>query len=105
MHVSEDRRRVALVTTTIHVPRCLEGYLENAERHGHAERLAVVVVGDRKSPPETGAFLGELRARFPSEVIWLDIEAQRDYLRRWPERFGHRVENKDLFGAPTGDGA
>jgi hypothetical protein len=84
MRVSEDRRRVALVTTTIHVPRCLEGYLENAERHGHAERLAVVVVGDRKSPLETGVFLGELRARFPSEVVWLDIEAQRDYLRRWP---------------------
>ncbi|MHC4861536.1 MAG: hypothetical protein ACYTDY_15755, partial [Planctomycetota bacterium] len=81
---TSDTRPTALVTTTIHVPECLDGYLENAERHGHAERLTVVVVGDRKTPPETGRYLEDLGRRFPAEVVWLDVSAQRDYLHRWP---------------------
>lgn len=80
----DDRRRVALVTTTIHVPRCLEAYLANAERHGHAERVSVSVVGDRKTPAETAGFLQELGRRFPSSIRYLDVPAQQALLRRWP---------------------
>jgi hypothetical protein len=48
------RRKIALVTTTINVPKCLTGYVENAARHGYADDLTVIVVGDRKTPAETG---------------------------------------------------
>jgi hypothetical protein len=79
-----DRRKVALVTTTIHVPRCLENYLANAARYGRSEQVSVIVVGDRKTPWETGDFLEELGRRFPSRVCYLDLAAQETLLRHWP---------------------
>jgi hypothetical protein len=79
-----DRRRVALVNTTIHVPRCLENYLANADKHGYADRLSVVVVGDRKTPWETADFLQELGQRYPSRITYLDVASQESLLRRWP---------------------
>jgi len=79
-----DTRKIALVTTTIRVPECLDGDLENAQRHGHAERVDVVVVGDRKSPPATADFLAKLDARHPGRVVWMDVDDQRAFLRRWP---------------------
>ncbi|HZT81427.1 MAG TPA: hypothetical protein VFA26_14450, partial [Gemmataceae bacterium] len=87
MHAPEptaDRRKVALVTTTIHVPRCLEAYLENADRHGHGEQVSVVVVGDRKTPAETADFLKELGRRHPARITYLGVEEQQKLLRRWP---------------------
>src|SRR5512138_1475860 len=80
-----DSRKIALVTTTINVPRCLAGYVENAAAHGYGDRLSVIVVGDRKTPPETGAFLAELGKALPSgRVAWLDVPAQQAFLRKWP---------------------
>jgi hypothetical protein len=78
------RRKVALVNTTIYVPRCLEHYLANAERHGHIDDVILIVVGDRKTPREAGEYLRDLGRRFPAQVIYLDVEAQRAMLRRWP---------------------
>jgi hypothetical protein len=83
MH-APDHRKVALVTTTIHVPRCLEGYLANTAKYGQAERLSVIVVGDRKTPWETGDFLEELNRRFPARIVYLDLAAQETMLRHWP---------------------
>ena len=79
-----DKRNAALVTTTINVPRCLTAYLENAERFGHGERLSLIVVGDRKTPAETGEFLQGLRKRFPAKITYLDVPGQETLLRRWP---------------------
>jgi hypothetical protein len=79
-----DRRRVALVNTTIHVPRCLENYLANAAQYGHAEQVSVIVVGDRKTPAEAGEFLRDLSHRYPSRITYLDLPAQQKLLRRWP---------------------
>ncbi len=78
------RRKVALVNTTIYVPRCLEHYLANAERHGHIDDVTLIVVGDRKTPREAAEYLRELGRRSPAPVVYLDVEAQRAMLRRWP---------------------
>src|SRR5262245_21715179 len=83
MHAA-DHRKITLVTTTVHVPRCLESYLANAARFGHGDRLSVIVVGDRKTPWETGDFLEELNGRFPSRLKYLDLGAQETLLRKWP---------------------
>lgn len=80
----DDRRRVAVVTTTIHVPRFLAEVLQNAETFGHGEQLGLVVVGDRKTPGEVGTFLAELNRRHAAEVTYLDLPAQQTLLRRWP---------------------
>jgi hypothetical protein len=79
-----SRRRTALVTTTIHVPRCLTAYLENVERHGHGEDFSVIVVGDLKTPPEIADYLRDLGRRFASRVTYMDVPAQKKLLRRWP---------------------
>ncbi len=79
-----DRRRVAVVTTTIHVPRFLAEVLQNAEANGHGEQLSLVVVGDRKTPPDVGRFLRDLDRRYPAAVTFLDVPAQQKLLRRWP---------------------
>ena len=80
----DDRRRVAVVTTTIQVPRFLSEVLENAETHGHGEQLSLIVVGDRKTPREVGEFLAELDRRHPAKVTFLDIPDQQKLMRRWP---------------------
>jgi hypothetical protein len=80
----EDRRSVALVTTTIRTPRFLEGALENADRYGHLPRLRIIVVGDRKTPGEVGGYVSQLGRRYGVDVVYLDIAAQRRFLRRWP---------------------
>ena len=79
-----DTRKVALVNTTINVPKCLETYLENAARHGHNKRLSLIVAGDNKTPVETGAFLVEIGKKFGVTVKYLDVPAQKEMLRRWP---------------------
>lgn len=80
----DDRRAIALVTTTIRRPQFLEGALENADRYGHRDRLRIVVIGDRKTPPDVGDYVSELGRRFAVEAIYLDMAAQRKFLRRWP---------------------
>lgn len=80
----EDRRRVALVTTTIHVPRLLGDMLENARRHGHLEQVGLVVVGDRKTPSEVGAYVADLGQSFGIRAVYLDGASQQQLLCRWP---------------------
>lgn len=80
----DERPRIALVTTTVHVPRCLEDYLKNAQRHGHADRLTVIVVGDHKTPAKTAGFLKRLGRRYTARVQYLDVAKQKAMLRRWP---------------------
>lgn len=75
---------MALVTTTIHVPRFLADVLQNAEQYGHGERLSVIVVGDRKTPPEVGDFLAELNGKYAANINYIDVPAQQQLLRRWP---------------------
>jgi len=82
---TDDRRKVAVVTTTINVPCLFKDMLENADSHGHGDQVTVVVVGDRKTPPAAVEFLAELSSRHPAEVEYLDLDAQRELLRPFPE--------------------
>ena len=80
----DDKRKVTLVTTTINVPRFLAEVLENAETNGHADQLSIVVVADRKTPPEVGEFLSDLDKKHPAKVTYLDMSDQKKLMRRWP---------------------
>jgi hypothetical protein len=81
---SGGRRKIALVSTTINVPGCLTGYVENAARHGYADDLTVIVVGDRKTPPETGNYLADLGRLHPGRITYMDVPGQQAFLRKWP---------------------
>ena len=85
---SRAARRPALVTTTIHVPEALEAYAADAVRSGHRDAL-FVVVGDRGTPPEAGAWCRRLAAASGLEVRYLGVEDQEDYLGAYPELRAH----------------
>lgn len=78
-----DQRKVALVTTTIHVPVCLGQYVENAAQHGRANQVEVIVVGDRKTPNETAGYLADLGRKSGVRVTYLDMHDQAKLLRPW----------------------
>jgi hypothetical protein len=67
--------RTAIVTTTINVPTFLKGYADNIEKYGN-EDVIFVVVGDKKSPPETRAFCETI-----PNCFYLDIAHQYAYMR------------------------
>jgi hypothetical protein len=79
---------LALVTTTIYVPRSLQAYLDNAAEHGHRD-LMVVIAGDKKTPPETRAFCETLSASSGVPVHFLDVSDQDAYLEKTPELKAH----------------
>ena len=79
-----DRRNVAVVTTTIHVPRFLDELLANSQCHGHGGQVSCVVVGDRKTPADVADYLAEMARRHAAKVTYLDVPAQQKLLRRWP---------------------
>ena len=76
--------KTALITTTIRVPRNIEGYFANAAAHGHRD-IEAIVIGDHKTPAETGAFLAELTDETGYATHWWDVERQKTWLRDLPE--------------------
>jgi hypothetical protein len=82
----------ALTLTTIHIPRVIETYARNFRDHGHDDCI-IVVVGDLKSPPETGAYCAQVARDLGCRVEYFDVERQRDYLRRSPALAEHLPYN------------
>ena len=73
---------IALITTTIHVPRALEGYARDARAHGRA--IKIYVAGDRRTPAETMDYCGGLARETGVECEYLDPPAQEAFLAPWP---------------------
>ena len=46
----------------INIPVLLRDYAENVQRHGHGD-VDIIVIGDRKSPPDTEAFCQAINSR------------------------------------------
>lgn len=78
-----------ILTTTIHVPALLRDYALNAREFGHAN-VEFVVVGDLKTPPETGNRCAAWELETGCEFTFLDTERQVDYLGRFP-RLGQLI--------------
>lgn len=82
----------ALVTTTIHVPKLLKEYMTFAHRYGH-EELEVFVVGDKKTPAETGGFCMQLGKESGYPVRFYSAEDQETLLQQWPDLKEHLTWN------------
>jgi hypothetical protein len=78
--------KTTIVTTTINLPVLLPKYAQNAKDYGHTA-LDFIVIGDRKSPPQTGAFCKVVQQYYP--CAYLDIPAQQKYLERFPDLWNH----------------
>ena len=46
----------------INIPVLLRDYAENVQRYGHGD-VDIIVIGDRKSPPDTEAFCQAINSR------------------------------------------
>lgn len=73
----------AIVTTTIRRPIVLADYLENLARYGHGD-TEVIVIGDRRTPPDVGGYLGGLSADTGVGVDYWDVDRQRQFLHGLP---------------------
>jgi hypothetical protein len=65
--------KTTIVTTTVNVPVLLHDYARNAIRYGHGD-VDILVIGDRKSPPETAEFCRIVDHICP--CVYLDVAAQ-----------------------------
>lgn len=73
-----------VIVTTINVPKFLNGFADNFERFGHKEDVGFIVIGDRKTPRQTGQVLNNLAGR-GFDARYFDIAAQDDWVARFPE--------------------
>lgn len=80
--------KVAVVTTTIYVPKCLDDYFANAVTYGHADTL-FVVTGDTKTPVDAKSFCAEASARHGVTCVFMDVEDQKAYMAKYPEFDAH----------------
>lgn len=76
-------RHIALVTTTINVPTALKGYVSHFTQSG-LDDLTVIVIGDRKTPPQARLWLEEQEWGRVNK-IYMGITEQQDWLRRFPK--------------------
>ncbi|MBI2610891.1 hypothetical protein HYW60_03075 [Candidatus Kaiserbacteria bacterium] len=74
--------KTAIVTTTIYVPKLLSDYAKDAKVHGHDPLF--VVIGDKKTPPETADFCKKLGKHSGFRVEYFSPERQNEYLRKFP---------------------
>ncbi len=79
---------VCIVTTTINRPVLLQAYCENARAHGHKD-VQFVIIGDKKTPPDVGAYCATLSNDYGYQVDYLDVDAQLSYLASYPELGEH----------------
>lgn len=78
--------KTSIVLTTIHVPTVLERYIENCKAYHH-EDVNFIIIGDRKSPPETSGYIKSLREH-SFGMMYLGIAEQERWLKKFP-KFGH----------------
>jgi hypothetical protein len=78
--------KTTIVTTTVNVPVLLHDYARNAIRYGHGD-VDILVIGDRKSPPETAEFCRIVDRICP--CVYLDVAAQEKRFAAYPELWRH----------------
>ncbi len=72
---------LALITTTIHVPRALEGYARDAREHGRV--IKIHVAGDRGTDAAAPAYCAWLTRETGVECEYLSPAAQDAFLSPW----------------------
>jgi hypothetical protein len=76
---------MTIVMTTINVPSLLEGYGDNFAKYGHLDEVDCLIVGDRKTPHAEVRALCEKQSKRGFRCEYWDLEAQAEYMKRFPE--------------------
>lgn len=76
--------KTAVVTTTIRIPKNLEGYTAQFAKYGHKD-VEFIVIGDLKSPNGLQSYLDDLKARTGFPIEHWDVERQKIWLKAFPK--------------------
>lgn len=76
--------KTAIITTTIHVPVALEGYIDNLKANGYAD-VEFIVIGDNKTPTDAGPYLEKLSKSSGFAISYWDVERQKKWLADLPK--------------------
>jgi hypothetical protein len=87
--------KYAIVATTIFpIFDFLKSYTENIDRYDHKSDVTIIIVGDRKTPPDARETV-EFFTKGGFDIQFLDIEWQIKYLVKYPDLFEIIPENSD----------
>src|SRR3989344_7892284 len=84
--------KTTLLTTTIRVPTFIEEVCRNIVVNKHDD-VSWYIIGDRKTPPETGKHCDAVSGKFGIPVTYVDLEAQQNRLADFPELLAMVPEN------------
>jgi hypothetical protein len=74
-------KKLHFVTTTIHKPTFLEGYIKNIIENGHTlDNVGFVVIGDLKTPLEVRQYCSNLTKKYGTNVKYMGPEDQAEWL-------------------------
>lgn len=76
--------RYAIVLTTINIPELLLEYANNFEKYNHKKEVDFIVIGDLKTPSAAEKVTDTLLRR-EFEGVYLDVEKQKKWLKRFPD--------------------
>jgi len=76
-------KKTAIISTSIRVPQMLEDYCKNAIKFGHKD-VEMIMIGDRKTPPEARQFCERLTSDYGIKVHYLEVEEQEEALKDFP---------------------
>ncbi len=74
----------SIVITTINVPEVLESIATNLEQFGRKDTVEAIIIGDKKTPVEAGAYVQDWRDKGFNFEYW-DLQQQADWLKPFPE--------------------
>ena len=75
---------LAVVTTTINVPKLFEGYCKDFRAHNRSD-IYFIIVGDRKTPAEVSTYCRLLQQTYGYPVEYFDVNSQRSFLSEFPD--------------------
>jgi len=90
-------KKIALVTTTIFIPKLLEGYALNFKKFNW-KNVFFVIAGDKKTPEEINKFCEDLQSKFGYETYYLDIKKQNDLNEKLAEYIPYNTLARRNFG-------
>lgn len=93
-------RKATVVLTTIFDPVILDDYFDNFSRYGHLDKVQVIVIPDKKTPPAAYETCRRLAAR-GMDTLCPNLEEQEDFLKRLelrPALIPHNTDNRRNVG-------
>ena len=92
--------KTTVIITTINVPTFIDGLCDNILEYKHSD-VNILVIGDKKTPLETGPYCQKAEKKYGIEVEYLSIEDQLDILAKHAdllELFPYNTPDRTILG-------